>query len=139
MRPLQPTVRQLTPPPRRRIRRLAAVGALLGATALAGCGGGDAPSASEPAAAATPAKAADKIDIADFAFGPADIEVKAGTEISWSNDDAAAHTVTATDGADFDSGSLAQGATFTFKPTKAGTIAYVCTIHPSMKGTITVR
>ena len=31
-----------------------------------------------------------------------------------------------------------QGGTYTFKPTKAGTIAYVCTIHPGMTGTLNV-
>ena len=77
--------------------------------------------------------------IAEFAFSPADIEVEVGDKITWTNDDAAAHTVTATSGADFDSGTLARGADFTFEATKAGTIDYVCAIHPSMKGTITVR
>ena len=77
--------------------------------------------------------------IADFAFSPADIEVEVGDKITWTNDDADAHTVTATSGADFDSGTLAQGADFTFEAKKAGTIAYFCAIHPSMKGTITVR
>ena len=151
MRPHQPTVRQ-TPSPsrrprRRKARRLALLAALIGATSLAACGGGnDAPPAPASAATATPAAAPAKSSasstqakIADFAFSPADIEVEVGDKITWTNDDAAAHTVTATSGADFDSGTLAQGATFTFEAKKAGTIAYFCALHPSMKGTITVR
>ena len=156
MRPLQPTVRQLTTPTpspsrrsrRRKARRLALLGALIGATSLAACGGGDdatpAPASAAtatPAPASAPAKSSRSTEakIADFAFSPADIEVEVGDEISWTNDDAAAHTVTATSGGDFDSGTLAQGADFTFEATKPGTIAYFCAIHPSMKGTITVR
>ena len=116
--------------------------------ALAACGSGDdatpapASAAATPAATATAAKSsagATEARIAGFAFSPADLEVQVGDEITWTNDDADAHTVTATSGADFDSGTLAQGATFTFKAEKAGTIAYFCAIHPSMKGTITVR
>ena len=114
---------------------------------LAACGSGDdtapAPaSAATPAATATAAKpsaTATEARIAGFAFAPSDLEVQVGDEITWTNDDTAAHTVTATSGADFDSGTLAQGASFTFKAEKAGTIAYFCVIHPSMKGTITVR
>ena len=156
MRPLQPTVRQLSTPPsatrrprRRKARRLALLGALIGATSLAACGGGNeaapAPASAAtatPTAAAAPAKpsaSTTQAKIAGFAFSPADIEVEVGDKISWTNDDAAAHTVTATSGADFDSGTLAQGATFTFEAKKAGTIDYFCAIHPSMKGTITVR
>jgi plastocyanin len=157
MRPLQPTVRQLTTPlpsparrtRRRPVRRLALLGALIGATSLAACGGGDdaapAPASAAtatPTAAAAPAKpsaSGTEAKIADFAFSPADIEVKVGDKITWTNDDSAAHTVTATSGADFDSGTLAQGAKFTFEAKQAGTIAYFCAIHPSMKGTITVR
>lgn len=156
MRPLQPTVRPLTTPPpspsrrprRRSVRRLALFGALIGATGLAACGGGD-DAAPAPASAATatataaaapakPSAGATEAKIADFAFSPADIEVNVGDKITWTNDDSAAHTVTATSGADFDSGTLAQGADFTFEAKKAGTIAYFCAIHPSMKGTITV-
>ena len=157
MRPLQPTVRQLTTPDplpprrarRRPVRRLALLGALIGATGLAACGGGDdatpAPASAAtatPPPAAAPAKSSARgteAKIADFAFSPASIEVRVGDTITWTNDDADAHTVTATAGADFDSGTLAQGAEFTFEAKKAGTIAYFCALHPSMKGTITVR
>jgi plastocyanin len=135
----------------RPLQRLALLGAIIGATGLAACGGGDDPapapasaatSTATPAATAPAAKSTSsttEAKIAEFAFSPADIEVEVGDEISWTNDDAAPHTVTATAGADFDSGSLAQGASFSFEAKKAGTIDYFCAIHPSMKGTITVR
>ena len=56
----------------------------------------------------------------------------------WTNDDDVEHTVKATKGADFGSKPIAKGETYEAKVTKAGTIDYVCTIHPSQRGTIDV-
>jgi plastocyanin len=61
-----------------------------------------------------------------------------GDTVTFTNDGAVAHTVTATSGAKFDSGSLEPGKTFKFTAEKAGTVSYVCTIHPGMQGTIEV-
>ena len=126
-------------------RRIAAL--LVGsAVAMAGCGGGetsapDSAGASTPAATTTPVPSGDSagaVAIKGFAFAPGTIRAKVGEKITWTNEDSAAHTATAESGADFDSGDLAQGASFSFTPQKAGTISYLCTIHPSMIGTIEV-
>jgi plastocyanin len=61
-----------------------------------------------------------------------------GTTVVWTNTGAVAHTVTADDGASFDSGSLDPKATFALTPAAAGTFAYHCTFHPWMKGTLSV-
>lgn len=79
-----------------------------------------------------------KVGMKDIKFVPEDITVKVGQKIVWTNDDAVVHNVTATDGATFESDSLSQGDTFDYTPTKAGKIAYVCTIHQGQNGTITV-
>jgi plastocyanin len=146
----------------RKITLLAVSAALLASSGLAACGGDDEPTpaaAAEPAAqqhespsheqrkpkakreaaSEAPANAPVKAAIEGFAFAPADIEVEVGQEITWTNNDSAPHTVTATSGADFDSGTMEEGATYTWKATKAGTIEYFCAIHPSMTGTITVN
>jgi plastocyanin len=78
------------------------------------------------------------VSIAGFAFDPADLTVDAGTEITWTNEDEAPHTVTAEDGS-FDSGTLEPGQTFSTTIDGAGAVTYVCQIHPEMRGTITVR
>ena len=63
--------------------------------------------------------------------------MSAGTTVTWTNSDGTTHTVTA-DGGAFDSGHLADGATFQFTFKAAGVFPYHCSIHSSMNGTITV-
>jgi plastocyanin len=77
----------------------------------------------------------DAVAIAGFAFDPSTLEVTAGTEVTWTNQDPAQHTVTADDGS-FDSGPIDQGATFT--TTVNAPVTYVCAIHPTMTGAIRV-
>lgn len=82
---------------------------------------------------------ANRIEIKNFAFHPASLTVKPGTSVTVTNDDQTAHTVTATGSKDFDTGDIAPGKTVTFTaPTAAGSHPYTCTIHPFMKGTLTV-
>jgi plastocyanin len=77
------------------------------------------------------------VSIANFAFDPAALEVAAGTEVTWTNDDQAPHTVTA-DGGGFDSGTLEPGDTFSVAVEGNGPVTYACMIHPEMTGTIVV-
>jgi len=85
------------------------------------------------------AVATDKVTIANFAFSPANITVKKGTTVTWTNSDSTAHTVTESDGkAGPDSSALDPGSTYTFTFKDAGTFQYHCSIHPSMTGTVVV-
>jgi plastocyanin len=77
------------------------------------------------------------INIEGFAFNPGTITVQTGTTVKWVNKDSDSHTVVAEDGS-FKSPRLGQGESFSFTFTKAGTFAYRCGIHASMKGTIVV-
>jgi len=74
----------------------------------------------------------------DILFVPDRITARVGQTVRWTNDDDVAHTVKAKKGADFASKSISKGETYEAKVSKAGTIDYVCTIHPSQRGTITV-
>ena len=71
-------------------------------------------------------------------YVPKAITAKVGQTIHWTNGDSVAHTVTSVSGASFDSGVMDPGKEFSFKVTKAGTINYMCQIHPNQKGTIVV-
>ena len=70
-------------------------------------------------------------------FVPATLEVQRGDTVEWVNRDVVPHTVTAA--GTFDSGSIAPNARWKHVLGKAGTIAYVCTFHPTMKATLQVK
>jgi plastocyanin len=99
------------------------------------------PPANPPAAATdavAPAGNAVAVEISGYAFNPPTLTVKEGTTVTWTNSDSVVHTVTSDTGL-FDSGDMAQGATFSFTFTTAGTYVYHCLPHHAkMEGTIVV-
>jgi plastocyanin len=78
------------------------------------------------------------INIKGFAFDPANITIKVGTQVKWTNLDNAPHTVTSDPGQELSSPMLSNGDTYTHVFNQAGTFAYHCGNHPSMVATITV-
>ena len=100
-------------------------------------------SSATPAASGTPAAGGattNAIAIQNFTFTPPSTTVKAGTTVTWTNNDTTPHNVASTDGpgigaattSTFASKTLAQGDTFSFTFKKPGTYYYECTIHASM-------
>ena len=81
------------------------------------------------------------VDIPDISFEPADLTVKVGTTVTWTNSDDIPHTVTKVGGPgpEFDSGDLNSGDTFEQTFDAKGKIDYVCTIHAGQEGSITVE
>ena len=79
------------------------------------------------------------VSIAGFAFAPAGITINVGDTVRWTNNEGSAifHTSTADNGT-WDSKVLANGQSFSFTFTVAGTFAYHCAVHPSMRGSVTV-
>ncbi|RPJ81318.1 MAG: hypothetical protein EHM13_10615 [Acidobacteria bacterium] len=72
-------------------------------------------------------------------FSPNPASIRAGQRVSWRNADSVAHTATANGGA-FNTGVIAPGATsapITINTT--GNLAYHCTLHPEMVGSLTVN
>jgi plastocyanin len=79
------------------------------------------------------------VEISDFSFSPADITIKKGTTVTWTNKDSVTHTVTESDGQTGpNSKDLDENASYTFTYNSAGTFKYKCNIHPDMTGTVTV-
>jgi len=74
----------------------------------------------------------------NFDFSPMAITVSVGSTVTWKNLDGEPHTVVSADGA-FRSAALDQNDSFTFKFNKPGTYKYVCSIHPKMMATVTVK
>jgi plastocyanin len=79
----------------------------------------------------------DQVSIDNFAFAPATLTVKVGSTVTWTNRDEEPHTVAASDGS-FHSPGMGTGATFSHTFSTAGKFDYVCSIHPSMHGTVVV-
>jgi plastocyanin len=100
---------------------------------LVGCGGGDAASPTTTGGNA----AVGQIEMANFAFTPATITIPVGTSVTWTNTDSVQHTTTSVDDL-WKSGNLAKDASFSFTFDTPGTYEFMCSIHNSMKGTITV-
>ena len=120
-------------------RRLVATALVLTSLVLGACGDDDDGGGS---GSTTSADDGNAVAIEDFTFKPGDLEVAAGTTVTFTNEDGFAHTATAKDPAakagGFDSGNLEQDAVFEHTFEEAGTYEYLCAIHNSMTGTITV-
>jgi plastocyanin len=132
------------------MRRTLIIGLAISASlALAACGSSASPAAAPPSAAASPAASAaasqaaaaagaSAITIQNFAFAPASLTVKAGTTVTWTNNDSPTHSVKWADDA-AGSSPLTTGSSYTRTFATPGTYAYVCGIHASMHGTIVVN
>lgn len=81
---------------------------------------------------------ADTIYIDGSAYSPDDHTVGVGSKVTWINNDAMSHTVTANDGTSFSSGNITTGSSFSYVFNSIGTYNYHCADHPSMQGKITV-
>jgi len=100
-------------------------------------GGADHGAASPVAGAGTAAEGETAVNIANFAYDPATLEVKAGSTVTWTNNDTTAHTVSQVGGG-FESGKLDPGMTFSFTFDTPGTYDYFCQFHANMKATVVV-
>jgi amicyanin len=86
-----------------------------------------------------PALAADAaVKIDNFTFDPPRLVVKAGTTVTWQNDDDIPHTVVAS-GKAFRSKTLDTEDKYAFTFTAPGTYEYFCSLHPHMTGSIVVE
>jgi LPXTG-motif cell wall-anchored protein len=83
------------------------------------------------------AAAAGSVVIQNFAYGPATISVNVGDSVTWVNRDSTAHTATA-NGGTFNTGLIKPGKSASATFSKAGTFAYICAIHPNMRGKVVV-
>jgi plastocyanin len=108
----------------------------------AGCGSDDAADdkgapSSQPSATGDSAGGT-SLSIASFSYNPNPLTVAPGATITVSNVDSATHTVTSETKGLFDV-TAEKGSPVTLTAPKApGSYAFICTVHPSMKGTLVV-
>jgi plastocyanin len=89
--------------------------------------------------ALSPAIAADStVSIDNFTFGPNVLTVKAGTTVTWVNNDDIPHTILDKNRKVFRSKVLDTEDKFSFTFTQPGTYDYFCGLHPHMTGQVIV-
>jgi len=78
-----------------------------------------------------------KVTIDNFTFTPAELKLKVGDTVTWTNHDDIPHTVVSA--GKFRSKAMDTDGTFSFTFTAAGDYQYFCSLHPHMTGTIKVE
>jgi plastocyanin len=78
------------------------------------------------------------VTMKDFAFDPQEVEGKVGQKVTWVNEDDAPHNAVAQNGGDLKTETFGKDGSDSYTLDEAGTIEYICTVHPQMTGTITV-
>jgi plastocyanin len=79
-----------------------------------------------------------EIEIKDFEFSPADASVKVGQTVTWKQEDSAPHDVDSQSGPEIKSPVMQKGQEYEFTAEEAGTVEYICSIHPQMKATLKI-
>jgi plastocyanin len=88
------------------------------------------------AVAATRIGASD-VTVAGFSFGPGTVKITAGQRVTWTNGDDTPHQISIVGGSQR-SEVMLKGQSAALQFDAAGNIAYICGLHPTMKGTIEV-
>ena len=78
-----------------------------------------------------------KVTIDNFTFAPAELKVKVGDTVTWTNHDDIPHTVVSA--GKFRSKAMDTDNSFSFTFTAAGDYKYFCSLHPHMTGMIKVE
>jgi plastocyanin len=118
---------------------------LLTPAVLLACSEDGSPGSSTPASDVLIVQDADTKGTNAYSPNPFTVSLADGGEVRWGNNDrgdgygssGTTHTVVADD-ASFNSGNIAPGGTFTHTFVGTGPVAYHCSIHPAMQGTIQV-
>lgn len=79
-----------------------------------------------------------EVTIDNFSFGPMELTIPAGTQVTWINKDDVPHTVVSVD-KKFKSKALDTDDKFSFTFQQAGTYEYFCSVHPKMTAKIVVK
>jgi len=86
-----------------------------------------------------PTRATSEVIINNFSFSPNALTLPIGATVTWANHDAVAHIIASADNRFRESPALKPGQNFSHTFATAGSYPYFCSIHPRMKGEITVK
>ncbi|WP_040794620.1 cupredoxin domain-containing protein [Nocardia higoensis] len=131
-----------------RARAVAAL-VLTASTVLAGCGSEDAEPATTPATAGTGAPAepsapapasAVTVDVDDMTFSPSAVTIRVGDTVTWKFADSVPHSVQGIgDKAMGINSPILTAGEWSYTFTVPGEYRYLCSLHPEMRGTVTVE
>lgn len=80
---------------------------------------------------------ANEVAVSGFAFGPGALKVTAGQKVTWVNGDDTPHQISIV-GSSQRSEVMLKGQSASLQFDAAGNVAYICGLHPTMKGSIEV-
>ena len=119
------------------MKRAGWIAVVITAVGLAACGGSDSDTAGSGTNGTDSVPGRTTVVLKDIAFKPAKLSVSAGETVTWKFEDKGIpHNVVADDKS-FKS-EIKDSGSFEHTFDKPGTFSYVCTVHPDMKGTVTV-
>jgi plastocyanin len=79
------------------------------------------------------------VSMKNFAFDPAELKIKAGDTVVWTNKDTVSHNLVSDSGAEIISPTISTGGTYSHTFNTPGEYAYHCEIHTGMNGKIIVQ
>lgn len=79
------------------------------------------------------------ISIENFAYSQKTIVINRGDTVIWKNIDRVPHDVVGTTFTELKSPIMGYGLTYSFTFNEVGTYDYFCSLHPSMKASVTVK
>lgn len=79
-----------------------------------------------------------EVKMEGMAFSPQTVTIKVGDTVNWTNMDQPPHNATAVDKS-WKTSTFGTGESGSVTFTTAGTFPYICTVHPSMTGTVIVQ
>ncbi len=125
---------------------------VVAALLVAGCGGGDSGTAAtttkrppQPTTTITQPTGDQKpaaviVHVGDMKFAPAEVTIKAGETVTWKFTDKVPHTVQGIgDKAMGINSPIIDKGEWSYTFTVPGSYRYLCSLHPEMRGTITVQ
>lgn len=87
--------------------------------------------------AGTPTRAS--VSVKDFSYSPASVTIKKGGTVTWVWRGRISHNVYGTKASYGINSGFRSSGSWAKRFTRSGSFHYYCTIHPSMKGVVTVR
>ena len=104
------------------------------------CGGGDKKSDGAKDASAGTVSGEPAVKIVNFQFEPKSLTVKAGSTVTWTNEDTATHSIKDTSqlATPVSPDLVGKGTTFSITYGQPGSYSYICGIHQYMSGSVQV-